>query len=216
MKRTKEQAAEAASMKTQDSAVNCSGLPTNGHAGPRTADGAPLSARPLSTRRRFFLKAGAALSAPLAFGATNASAVEAGDDAGRLKSRLAELEDVEAIRALIRAHARLVSSGPREALAELFADPSADELEAGLRSLSPDHFGERDIIEIAADGQRATARIHCVAEIEAAIEPRCPLVDMAREQGGGIVRRTESAVLENSYVKRGGVWKIERSVYRSA
>jgi hypothetical protein len=38
---------------------------------------------------------------------------------------------------------------------------------------------------------------------------------MAREQGGGVIKRTESGVFENSYVKENGAWKIERSVYRS-
>lgn len=202
MKRTREHDAGVASVEPKGRAS--------------TGDGAASTARPVSTRRGFFWKAGAALSAPLAFAAGGTRAAEAGDDAARLKSRLAELEDVEAIRAQNRAHARLLSSGPREALVELFVHPSAVRIEAGLRAVSPDRFGEHDTIEIAADGQRATARIHCVAEIEAPIEPRCPLVDMAREQGGGIVKRTESAVLENSYVKRDGVWRIERSVYRSA
>ena len=39
------------------------------------------------------------------------------------------------------------------------------------------------------------------------IGPDCPLVAMAREQGGGVVRHTERGTLENAYVKREGVWK---------
>jgi hypothetical protein len=36
---------------------------------------------------------------------------------------------------------------------------------------------------------------------------------MARQQGGGVIRRAERRVLENAYVKHDGVWKIERSVW---
>jgi hypothetical protein len=50
---------------------------------------------------------------------------------------------------------------------------------------------------------------------ETAIGPDCPLVEMARQHGGGVVRRTERGVFENAYVRRGGIWKILRSVYRS-
>jgi hypothetical protein len=37
---------------------------------------------------------------------------------------------------------------------------------------------------------------------------------MARLQGEGVIRRTEPRVLENRYVKSGGVWKIETSRFR--
>jgi hypothetical protein len=37
---------------------------------------------------------------------------------------------------------------------------------------------------------------------------------MAREQGGGVVRRTEQGVFEHLYVRHGGIWKIRRSTYR--
>jgi len=38
---------------------------------------------------------------------------------------------------------------------------------------------------------------------------------MAREQGGGVVRRTEAGVFDNVYVRRDGVWIIEYSTYRA-
>ena len=41
----------------------------------------------------------------------------------------------------------------------------------------------------------------------------CPLVEMAREQGGGVVRRKERVIFEHVYVKHGGVWKIQRSAH---
>jgi hypothetical protein len=50
-------------------------------------------------------------------------------------------------------------------------------------------------------------------DIETLIGPSCPLVEMARQQGGGVVRRSN---FESVYVKRDGVWKIRRSSYRPA
>jgi hypothetical protein len=51
--------------------------------------------------------------------------------------------------------------------------------------------------------------------MESTIGPNCPLVEMARQQGGGVVRRTEPSVIENKYVRRDGIWKIQRSAFRS-
>jgi hypothetical protein len=39
---------------------------------------------------------------------------------------------------------------------------------------------------------------------------------MARQQGGGVVRHTERGVVEHTYVRHDGVWRIERSAYRPA
>ena len=69
---------------------------------------------------------------------------------------------------------------------------------------------------MAADRTTATALLHCTVRAESAIEPDCPLLEMARQQGGGIVRRVERGVFENVYVRRDGVWKIQRSIYRPA
>ncbi|HEU4617143.1 MAG TPA: nuclear transport factor 2 family protein [Gammaproteobacteria bacterium] len=187
-----------------------------------------MSTKPVSTRRSFFWKAGAALSAPLAFAASGAKASAVRSEVGPDSTvRLALLEDVDAIRRLNQAYARHVISGDHEALAALFVDRAASQaalfvdlagdFEAGseLRSVSSEHFGEHDVIDVAPDGKSATARIHCAVELEAPIEPRCPLVDMAREQGGGVVRRSGRGVLENEYAKLDGGWKIRRCLYRS-
>ena len=56
--------------------------------------------------------------------------------------------------------------------------------------------------------------MHCIVDTEEVIGPPCPLVEMAREQGGGVVRRTERVVFEHTYVKQEGVWKIQRSTHR--
>ena len=156
-----------------------------------------------STRRSFIRKTGVALSAPLAAAAAIVPArVEASSDP--LVEQLARLEDVNAIRALNRAFARQVNAGEAGTLG---IDPSICDVRA-------DDFGERDAIEVAADRQRATSRMHCTVQIETPIGPSCPLVEMAREQGGGVVRRSETGVFDLSYVMRDEQWVIERATYR--
>lgn len=72
----------------------------------------------------------------------------------------------------------------------------------------------QDTIDIAPDRETATAFLHCMVHAETPIGPGCPLVGMARQQGGGVVRRTERGVFENVYVRRDGAWTIERAAYR--
>ena len=79
-----------------------------------------------------------------------------------------------------------------------------------------DALGGEDAIELSADGTAATARLHCTLTTEAAIKPSCPLVEMARAQGGGVTKRSQRGVLESVYVKVHGVWKIERSAFHAA
>lgn len=164
-----------------------------------------------ATRRSFFGRAGAALVAPLA--ATQALARD--DAGGDLAARIAELEDVNAVRALQRAFARSVNTGSRDELAALFDDPAGAQLAQDVRSIAVETFGERDFIELGGDGT-ATAQSPCTVESATAIGPACTLVEMARLQGDGFVRRTEHGVLETSFVKRGGVWKIAHAVFRTA
>jgi hypothetical protein len=159
--------------------------------------------KPASTRRSFIRKTGAALSAPLAAAAVVVPA-RAGVRGDSLAGRLARLEDVNAIRALNQAFARQVSAGAAETLG---IDPSI----GGVRA---SEFGERDVIELLPDRQTATGVMYCTVQIETPIGPSCTLVEMAREQGGGVVRRTEAGVFENVYIRRDGMWTIQRSTYR--
>jgi len=164
-----------------------------------------MAMKTASTRRSFIRKTGVALSAPLAAAAAVVP-VPAGASVDPVAQQLARLEDVNAIRALNQAFARQVNAGDAEALG---IDPS-------VRDVSADDFGERDVIEVAPDRQTATSRMHCTVHIETLIGPSCPLVEMAREQGGGIVRRSESGVFEHVYLRRDGAWSIEHSTYRPA
>jgi hypothetical protein len=171
-----------------------------------------------STRRGFIQTtiqtAGAALSMPLA-GAAASAPVSAAKPSDSLTARLAYLEDMDAIRALNREYARHANAGAHEALGALFANPSEAQIDEDVRPVAPDDFGEHDVIDIAPDRQSATALLHCTVHVESAIGPSCPLVDMARQQGGGVVRRTERGAFENVYVRREGIWKIQRCAYRA-
>jgi len=174
-----------------------------------------MTTQAVSTRRSFIWTAGAALSAPLA-GAAAMLPASAGADGDTLEARLGMLEDVNAIRALNQAYARHVNAGADEAIAALFSEASHARIEPGIRSVAADRFGEQDVIEIAPDRQTATGVMHCTVQLETPIGPSCPLVDMAREQGGGVVTRLETGVFENVYARRDGRWTIERSTYRPA
>jgi len=167
-----------------------------------------------SARRGFLRKAGAALAAPLAVGAASASARAPGDrDASQ--ARLAQLEDVNAIRELTRSYVRHVNAGAHDEAAALFAQP-AHAARFALTTLAADPLGGEDAIEIEASGMIATARLHCTAELATPIEPMTPLVEMARAQGGGLLKRSERGVLEGVYVKRDGCWKIGRLAFRAS
>jgi hypothetical protein len=168
-----------------------------------------------SARRRFFWHAGAAPSAPLAVVAASASASTA-EDSAALEARLALLEDVNAIPPFHHAYVKHVNAGAHDAVASLFADPAGARLDAAIRALPADPLGAADAIEIAADSQRATARLHCTVRTETPSEPSCPLIEMGRAQGGGVTKLSDRGMLESVYVKQDGLWKIERLVFRSA
>jgi hypothetical protein len=163
----------------------------------------------VSTRRSFIQIAGAAVAAT----ATSVP-VRAATEADPLEMRLAYLEDVNAIRALNQEYARHVNAGARAPMAALFADPTEAPINPDVTGVTPDGFGEHDVIDVAPDRRTATALLHCTVHVQTAIGPDCPLVEMARAQGGGIVRQTEHGVFDNAYVRRDGVWKIARSGYR--
>jgi hypothetical protein len=139
-----------------------------------------------TTRRRFFGGA-AALAAPLAAGTAVAS-----DD---LAARLAILEDSRAIRALLLNWARDVNAGKITAPAP------------NVRGLALDADAA-----IAVDfNGTATARVPCTVETATPIDGDETLVEMARQQGDGVVRRSERRVLAGTLVKHGGIWILERT-----
>ncbi len=172
-----------------------------------------MSSNEMSTRRRFFHHAGAALSVPLTATAALAAQPSAAD---RSAARLAALEDENAIRALQREYARLVNAGAHADAARLFAEPAAAPIDASLRRIAADRFAAHDVIDVATDGATATARLECTVETETLIAGSYTLVDMLRVQGEGALRAVEHRALESKYVKRGGAWKIASLVLRRA
>ncbi len=163
----------------------------------------------VSTRRRFLSTAGAALSAPLAVAGANVSASGA-EDRTSIEARLADLEDVNAIRKLHRTYAILVNRHAHDEVAGLFTVPSEATVEENIGSLSADRYGEDDVIELAPDRLSATGRCHCTVQTKTPIGPICTLVEMARAQGEGFIERSQRQVIEAAYVKEVGVWKIRR------
>jgi len=134
-----------------------------------------------TTRRRFFSGA-AMLAAPLTAGAAITS-----DD---VAARLASLEDANAIRAALRSWAQDVSTGK-------LAAPIAN-----IRRITLD---SEPAISAAANGT-ATARVPCVVETATPIVGNETLVEMARQQGDGVIRDTERRVLHGTFVKRDSFW----------
>jgi hypothetical protein len=163
------------------------------------------SGNPAHSRRSFIAIAGATLSAPVAAVATSSPSwlSPSGGSQDPLHARLAQLEDVDAIRALNRAFVIDVNAG-------------AAVIGPGVVGMSHDGFGEQDVIEIAPDRETAAARIHVTVHTEAAIAPDCTVVQMARLQGGGVITGADAAVLENSYVRNDGVWKFVKSTRQPA
>jgi hypothetical protein len=139
-----------------------------------------------TTRRRFFGGA-AILAAP---GAATASV--AGDD---VAARLAALEDEIAIRALLQDWARHISAGA-------LAAPAPD-----VRRLTID---ANAAIEVAANGT-AKARVRCTVEAATPIDGNETVVEMARLQGDGVIRRSEQRVLAGTFVKHNGIWLLEQT-----
>ncbi len=163
-----------------------------------------------TSTRRSFLKGGALLAAPLA--AALPAAVVADDG---LKARLEKLEDEAAIHKLHQAWLRRINTGAGDAATPLFADPEGAAFDKSVRSIAPDHAGQPDAIEVAADGTSAAGRFHCAVEIETTIAQDCTLARMAHAQGGGFVRRTERRVLKVEYVKASGAWAIAKVEFAS-
>jgi hypothetical protein len=157
-----------------------------------------------TSTRRAFLKVGAVAAAPLA-AAGGAAAMAAHDQ----QAKLARLQDEHAIGALHQAWLRRINTGAHAEAAELFADPKRARFDEKVSGVAADHAAEPDRITLAADGQGATGRYHCVVETQTERPRDCTLAQMAHAQGEGLICRTEPRVLQAAYVKTEGGWAIE-------
>ncbi len=164
------------------------------------------------------------------------------DPLAQLSQRLGLLEDADEIRKLQHTFADHLNRRQYEPLVELFASDSEVRLRdgvytgrEGVRRLYVEHFGRRpreavqgpvhdyllshvqhlDTIEVAPDRQSATSRFHCLVRTEAAISSTIPMpiLDMARQQGQGVLYWWESGVFEYAYVRIASTWRIRRLTY---
>jgi ketosteroid isomerase-like protein len=155
--------------------------------------------------RRSFLKGGAIVAAPLAALGAPAAAMAAGDK----QDRLARLEDEKAIRALHADWMRHVGSGDLEAAAQLYASDKCACALAGVAAIAPVATGTADVVEVAEDGRKASARYAAVVETQALIAPEDTLTQMLHAQGEGYVRTSAARTIKADYVKtRDGQWAM--------
>ena len=86
----------------------------------------------------------------------------------------------------------------------------AARLDKAVVGIAADHQGAPDEITLAADGQSAKGRFHCLVQTETELARDCTLAQMAHAQGGGRVRSSDRRVLHADYVKTADGWSIER------
>lgn len=175
-----------------------------------------MSQKQLGDRRGFVRGAGAALLAPLAMGTVAAAVGETGEaDSARLHAQLQRLEATAQLRSLHGAYLRHFNAGEHDRVARLFVGAHAMPGD-GISRLSAAAEGMDEGIEFSVDGRRARVRLPCTAQVATAIGPDCTLLQMARQQGGGVTRRTEARVLESDCVSDGTAWKIASLTVRPA
>ncbi len=161
----------------------------------------------------------------------------------RLSDQLGILEDTNAIRKLHHAYGYYLDKGIWEEIVNLFDDDGEvcfnggifEGKDKGIRRLYIDCFGrgftghdsgpvhgflldqtqEQDVIDIAPHRKSARARFHCLMQTGVEVVSDSPMMEMARQQGQGVLQWWEGGIYENSYVRDGDVWKIQRLGYHA-
>ena len=161
----------------------------------------------------------------------------------RLSHQLRVLEDTNAIRKLHHAYGYYLDKGIWEEIVNLFADDGEvyfnggifEGKDKGVRRLYIDYLGqgftgnnygpvhgflldqtqEQDVVDVTPDRKSAKARFHCLMQVGAKVVSDSSMMEMARQQGQGIMQWWEGGIYENSYVKDGNIWKIKRLDYRA-
>ncbi|HTY61863.1 MAG TPA: nuclear transport factor 2 family protein [Acidobacteriota bacterium] len=161
----------------------------------------------------------------------------------KLSKQIGRLEDANVIRRQHQAYEAHLDQGMYEEVVGMFADEAEVVFnggvfvgkDKGIRRLYCNHFAPRltgkkieaapgfkpdparqpDIVEVAADRKTATCHFPYSMQVGEPMTGNSSLVDMARLQGGGIVKWWEGGICEASYVKVGGSWKIRRLEYRA-
>jgi SnoaL-like domain len=156
------------------------------------------------SRRAFFLQGGAMFGAGVATAATATS--------GNTRS---QPDDLEAIRQLHMALARLVENQGIGAAGDLFEEQprllingvGADDQPELLRIRS-NHLQHRDSLVISADGLQATATWHADVSLATPIRGDSTVAQMARLQGQMASHSWVAGNFKAQYVKARGQWKI--------
>lgn len=206
---------------------------------PGKASSAPS---PDVSRRSFFWKAGAGLSAALASATGMARAAPGDAEDASLKAAL--LEEEQALRKLHQAFEQAMDKGRDDEVLDLFADDARvifnggvfDNRSEGVRRLYLGRFrsgktGKRmepapgfevdadrqqDSVEVSADRLSAKAVFPYSIQVGEPIETDSSLAGMARLHGGGVRTWWEGGVYSVSYRKdAGGRWKIARLEYET-
>jgi len=191
------------------------------------------SPKPDAGRRSFIWKTGAAVTAALASAAVGVSKSKT-DDANPLQI----LEDMNAIRNLHKTYETRLDKGMYEEVVSLFSEDAEVFYNGGIftgrkgvQRLYVDHFSrgvtgkriepapgfqteEQETIEVVSNRKTAKARFHFSMQVGEPMTGNSSLVELARLQGGGIVKWWEGGICEASYVKVGESWKIRRLEYR--
>ncbi len=168
-----------------------------------------------------------------------------GSEMERLNNRVRTLEDEKSVHALYHNYESLLDRGAYENLVELFSDDGEvifnsgvyKGKETGIRRLFCGLFRsgmtgkrispapgfengcgpEQDHVQISGDCGSARAQFSYSMQIGAPLASDSVLVNMARLQGGGIMRWWEGGTCHISCVKEAlnGAWKIKRLEYRT-
>jgi hypothetical protein len=180
----------------------------------------------------------AGVSKPRADGSRNLK-----EQVDRLSNQLGILEDTNAIRKLHQAYGYYLDKGIYEEIVNLFADDGEVYFNGGIfvgkdrgvRRLYIDHFGQgfagkngepvhgflldhtqqQDVVNVAPDRKSAKARFHCFMQAWVRDPSEYPMMELARQQGQGILQWWEGGVYENLYLKDGDSWKIKKLDYRA-
>jgi len=163
-------------------------------------------------------------------------------EADKLSNQIGRLEDANVIRRLYQTYESYLDKEMYEEVVGMFDDEAEVVFnggvfagkEKGIRRLYCNHFASRqagkkiepapgfeldpaqkpDTVEVAANRRTATAQFPYSMQVGEPMTENSSLVDMARLQGGGIVRWWEGGICEASYVKAGESWKIRRLEYK--
>ena len=153
-----------------------------------------------TSRRAFVLRGAGTLGAGAAMAAT-AGAAALSPDAPSAIERLAQQDDVEAIR---RVHAQFVRG-------------VEDASRAGARNTHRAYRANarqcEDTLQISPDRRHASARWHVDVQVVTPLEGDCTIAQMARLQGNSADTHWESGRLSTRYEKKLGTWHMTEMEY---